>query len=442
MQPRLPVPLAPLTLLGTLLGAALLAVAVPVAAGDEGAARPGVTATGATVSRVTVSRVSGPTLEADAWSGVADGALTFAVGDETVSVPAGDVIEIVTGTPPDATRAHAPDEVLVDLWSGEQVAGRITAGDDYGVTVRNPLLGEVRIAIDAMAGLRFPYRLEQVAEPPDLRPDDETDVIHLVGGDRIDCTLAAFGTAALTCSTAARDDVRVAYERVTAVRLMPTGETATVAHALTVVLRDGSRVRGTEPRIADGRLELASVSGFAASAALGDIVAVLVDSDAFLYLSDSPEPQVAVTPFWKPVAGDPAAIYAPRMDRAFSGDLLRAGERTWLKGIGVFSGTTLTFDLGGAWREFRTQVAVDDAAGRLGAVVFVIEVDGEERWRSDLVVPAAGSPRGRGTRGPIDAGRISVAGAETLTLRVLAGDDENPYPIQDEADWLGAMLVR
>jgi hypothetical protein len=207
-------------------------------------------------------------------------------------------------------------------------------------------------------------------------------------------------------------------------------------------LRDGSRIRGTSPRVRDGRLTLTSVSGFDAEARLDDVVSVLVESDAFRYLSDLPSPRVEVRPFWEPVAGDPAEIYAPRPDRAFSGGLLRAGGRTWLKGLGVFSGTTLTWELDGAWRELRTHVAVDDAAGRLGGVVFVVLVDGEERWRSDLVVPAEDAAAAHGTPGPVDAGRISVEGAKTLSLKVLAGDDKDPYPIQDEADWLGAMLIR
>ena len=405
--------------------------------------------TTASSPRITVTRVSGDPLHAEAWRGVDGPSLTFVTGDKTTPVALADVIEISMGTQPDALRSFAEDEVRLDLWSGEEIAGRIAAGDEFGITVRNAALGDVRVDIDSVAGLRFPYRLAQVAEPPDLRPSADHDVIHLVGGDRIDCTITALGVTSLACGTAANDALTVSYERVTALRLMPSDADRGAARALTAVLRDGSRIRGTRPRVADNRLTLSSVSGFQASTALSDVVSVLVESDGFRYLSDLPAPGVDVRPFWTPMAGDPAEIYAPRMDRAFSGGLLRSGDRTWLKGIGVFSGTTLTWPLGGEWRELRTQVAVDDAAGRLGAVVFVIEVDGEERWRSDLVV-SAGSGWGNGaagradhgTPGPVDAGRISVEGAQTLVLRVLAGDDVDPYPIQDEADWLGAMLIR
>ena len=55
---------------------------------------------------------------------------------------------------------------------------------------------------------------------------------------------------------------------------------------------------------------------------------------------------------------------------------------------------------------------------------------------------AAETAAKHGKAGPIEAPRIDVSGAKTLSLRVLPGDDEAPYPIQDEADWLGAMLVK
>ncbi len=418
-----------------LLGSAFLGTA-GLAATSEGVT--------ASAARVTVTRLSGDALTVDAWIGVGDGKLTLRTAEGPVSVPLADVVEISLGTEPDAPHASAPESVALDLWSGEEIRGQVVAGDEFGLTIRNPILGDVRVDVDAVAGLRFPHRLAQLAEPPDFDAADDADIVHLVGGDRIDCTLAAFGVNSLTCSTSSSDEVSVSYTKVTAVRLMPTGAKVPEGAALLAVLRDGSRLSGSAPTIRDGKLHLESLSGFTASAALGDVVSVLMISDALRYLDELPGPDVRVKPFWKPVAGDPDKIYAPRMNRAFSGGLLKAGGRTWLRGVGVFSGTSLTWSLDGDWSAFRTQVAVDDRAGPLGGVVFVIEVDGKERWRSALVVPASedGGADETVQSGPIQVPSIDVKGAQTLTLRVLPGTDRAPYPIQDEADWLGAMLVR
>jgi hypothetical protein len=184
-----------------------------------------------------------------------------------------------------------------------------------------------------------------------------------------------------------------------------------------------------------------SVSGFAVNAALTDVVAAHVVSDRFAYLSDLPAAKVEVTPFWKTVAGDPAVLYAPRMDRSFTGRALRCGGRAWVKGIGVYSGTSMTWNLDGKFSEFRTSAGLDDGAGPLGGVVFELLVDGQVKWTSGYL-RGASIAQGHGKPSPAAAPHLDVKGAKTLTLRVAAGDAEDPWPVSDEADWLGAILVR
>jgi hypothetical protein len=165
-----------------------------------------------------------------------------------------------------------------------------------------------------------------------------------------------------------------------------------------------------------------------------------VISERFAYLSDLPAAKTEVQPFWKPVAGDANVLYAPRMDRSFAGRPLKSAGRSFVKGIGVYSGTTLTWQLDGKFTEFRAAAGIDDGAGPLGGVVFEVLVDGQPKWTSGFL-HAAGT-EGRGKASPVDVPKIDVRGAKTLTLRVLSGDAEDPWPIGDEADWLGAMLVR
>jgi hypothetical protein len=198
-------------------------------------------------------------------------------------------------------------------------------------------------------------------------------------------------------------------------------------------------VIGSAPAAKDGRLKMKSVSGFDVDAALVDVVAAYVLSDRFVYLSDMTA-STDVKPFWKPVAGDPNVLYAPRMDRSFTGRALKSGGRNWVKGLGVYSGTSMTYALDGKFTEFRASAGLDDGAGALGGVVFEIVVDGQTKWTSGFV--RAASADGRGKPSPVAAPRIDVKGAKSLTLRVLSGDADDPWPVADEADWLGAMLVR
>ena len=64
-------------------------------------------------------------------------------------------------------------------------------------------------------------------------------------------------------------------------------------------------------------------------------------------------------------------------------------------------------------------------------------MDGKEVWDSGFV-RAAGT-QGRGKAGPIAVPEIDLSGAKTLSLVVTAGDAEDPYPVQDEADWLATQ---
>jgi hypothetical protein len=328
----------------------------------------------------------------------------------------------------------------VDLCSGEVLRGEIRSGDEHGFTLASPLLGTITLPLDKVAGLRFLLRLAQMAEPPDLRAAEATDVVHLAGGDRLACTIESFSDRGVRVESATHERLEVAYARMTALRVMSEPAKKGRDTLVMAVLRDGSQVTGAAPTLAEGRLRLRSVSGFEANAALTDVVAAHVLSDRFSYLSDVAASRTEVNPFWKPVAGDPVVLYAPRMDRSFTGRSLRCGGKAWVKGVGVHSGTALTWDLAGGFSQFRAAVGVDDGAGPLGAVVFEVEVDGKAVWSSGLV-RAAGT-EGRGKAGPVDVPPVDVKGAKSLTLRVLSGDAEDPWPVADEADWLGAMLVR
>jgi hypothetical protein len=126
-------------------------------------------------------------------------------------------------------------------------------------------------------------------------------------------------------------------------------------------------------------------------------------------------------------------VWPPRFDRAQSGRALRAGGREHARGIGVHAPSRLTWKLDGEWSELRTSAALDDEiAGNEGGgtVVFVIVVDGEERFRSPLMTHADG---------PLPIPPIALVGARELVLEVEIGDDSFAL---DRADWLRPVLVR
>lgn len=416
---------------------AFLVAAAPAAADD----RP---------SGVVVERLDGGPIEGRRLVSLGNGELvidtaeTKAAGSDAaatnVTAKLDDIIEIAFPTAADPERTLGRRDVAVDLWSGEVLRGTLVGGDGDNVKLDSRVLGNLTVSLDRIAGVRFLSRLAEAAEPPDLRSGTDGDRIHLAGGDQFVATVDAFGEANFTCVTPQKQRLEFAYEKLVAVRLMAAEDQPAPKAGLRLALRDGSRVLGDGAALADGRFKMKSASGFDVSCALADVVAAQVVSPRFAHLSDLPTAKVEVKPVWDLVAGDPAVLYAPRRDESFSGRPLRCGGRTWLDGIGVFSGTTLTYDLGGEYREMRSHVGLDDGAGKLGGVVFKVVVDGKEVWDSGFV-RAAGT-QGRGKAGPIAVPAIDLSGAKTLSLVVTAGDAEDPYPVQDEADWLGTVLVR
>lgn len=389
---------------------------------------------------VTVETLDGRNIEARRLIDIGPKGAAVDIGGERKEFAFSELVTLRLATELDAARQAVSDDVVLDLWSGEEVNGRIDGGDGDGVDVVAPLLGTVRIALDHVAGMRFPSRLARVAEPPDLSGNGERDVIHLVGGDRMEGSLLSFSREGLEIEPVGGEASKVPYARITGLRLAHYTPDVPTGAAVDVILRDGSRITGVDAKLEKERLTLRSHSGFDATVRLPDVVEIHVRSDAFRYLSDITPDKIEVKPFWEMTAGSPEKLYAPRMDRSFAGSRLKCGGRNWTRGVGVFGGTSITWDLGGRYREFRAAVGIDDGAGDLGGVVFEVIVDGKTRWTSGFVRSSQGE--GRGKPGPLRIDKIVLDGAKTLTLRVTTGDEDDPYPIQDEADWLGALLVK
>jgi hypothetical protein len=362
-------------------------------------------ARGAADAPIRVERVTGEPVAAQRLTSIAGTDVVLAGDAGEVKVPLADVVEIGFATPPDPPQAWSAKEVAIDLAGGETLLGEIKSGGTQGVVLASPLLGDVSVSVDRMIAVRFLKRLSQMPEPPDLRAAESTDVVHLDNGDRMTCTVESFAPNSVTVQTSSGEKTPVAYDRVTALRINGDAAKRPAGALLVVVLRDGSQAIGAAPAAKDGRLKMKSVSGFDVDVALIDVVAAHVLSDRFVYLSDMPA-TTDVQPFWKPVAGDPNVLYAPRMDRSFTGRALKCGGRNWVKGLGVYAGTTMTFALDGKFSEFRASAGLDDGAGTLGGVVFEVIVDGQTKWTSGFVRPSGTD--GRGKPSPLVAPRIDV----------------------------------
>ena len=119
----------------------------------------------------------------------------------------------------------------------------------------------------------------------------------------------------------------------------------------------------------------------------------------------------------------------PRAGLSVDGNPLTIGGQVYAHGIGTHSYSEMIIDLHGVARRFEATVGVDDEVGNAGSVVFVVQVDDREAWRSPVV---------KGSDGAVPVS-VDLTGSDRLTLLVEEGGDNNYY---DHSDWAGAMLVQ
>ncbi len=120
----------------------------------------------------------------------------------------------------------------------------------------------------------------------------------------------------------------------------------------------------------------------------------------------------------------------PVRNASVLGEPLMLRGRPFATGLGVLSGTAMTWTLGKQFRHFQATAGIDDAAARGGSADFEVLVDGKSVWKSDVVT--GNSPA---VRLPV----IDLAGAESITLRVGTAERGN---VLDYADWCDAVLIR
>jgi NPCBM/NEW2 domain len=98
------------------------------------------------------------------------------------------------------------------------------------------------------------------------------------------------------------------------------------------------------------------------------------------------------------------------------------------KGLGVHAASDISFNLGGQYSTFLTDVGLDDETGGQGSVTFQVFVDGSKLYDSGVVTGTSA----------VKSVNVNVAGKSTLRLVVTDAGDGNAF---DHADWANARLT-
>lgn len=114
---------------------------------------------------------------------------------------------------------------------------------------------------------------------------------------------------------------------------------------------------------------------------------------------------------------------------AADGVMMKIADVMYTKGIGTHSTSKLTWAIGGQYKQFVSDVGVDDATdgAAMGSVRFKVLVDGAEVYDSDVMTYQDAAKQVN----------VDVTGKNTLELVVEDAADGNAF---DHADWAGARL--
>jgi hypothetical protein len=107
----------------------------------------------------------------------------------------------------------------------------------------------------------------------------------------------------------------------------------------------------------------------------------------------------------------------------------------WTKGLGIHSTSQVAYDLGGRYRRFQAELALDDQAGVRGSVTCrVVFQDAQGQWQR-----AFESPVVRGSQEKPLPISVDVSGVKRMALIV---DFADRGDVLDHANWLNARLIR
>jgi len=326
--------------------------------------------------------------------------------------------------------APAVHHVVVLLRGGDRIAGSLLPGKDEYVEITSPLAGPQSFHVDDLEEIRFEKAWRETREKPVYEAGEQDfDLFTYTHLDRLEGTFLRVSARDIVAHTRWSDEQAIDFGKLLAIRFadapapkVPEGRLAEVR------LVDGSRITAKAIRSDGKRMTATTLRDEEFEVALTDLLSVHQKGGRFVYLSDLTAKETEIVPW----IGEAYAWDRPRIDLSFLDRPIQVGGETYQKGIGVISGTSLTYTLDGTYRLFTARIAVDDAAGDEGDVVFEVLVDGKSKYKSDV----ARRLETGGTPARIPA--IDLSGAKELTLRVLYVDDF----VMDFANWIEPMLVK
>ena len=379
-------------------------------------------------SAATFQKIDGTTVTGELRSVDAKGVMTVrpAKGN-AVAIPSDELMRVEFGT---GREAVAPDGVALHLPRGGRVNGALKECSQVSIGVASPSLGKVVLPLEKLLAVEF-VRLGQ--EPKDaakmraamLDNKTKSDISFSTNGDQMPGILVGFAPDKVKLKTSL-GEMPLDTARLFGVSLAARKRPPPPASLLAVArCTDGSVVTGTLVPSKGRGVKLALLAGPEVEIDAAHLIELGFRQGKLVYLSDLDPAKEDVRPYF---TGDHTWPY--QRDKSYDRKPIRLAGKVHGKGLGMFAGMKLTYQLGGEFKKFASLVGIDDADERhQGDVTVRVLADGKEVFKK------AGLTR---KSGPVKID-LSMKGVKTLELAVDFGGN---MLFGDLTDWADAHLIR
>lgn len=318
----------------------------------------------------------------------------------------------------------AKDLPVLHLRNGDVLPAEVQGSAEKAdaLKINSKTLGELLVRYDSIRGIEFPAKgaKAEAVERFMAGGDPKEDQVLMADGSSATGAMESFSDKELKFN-----DKSFAYEKMAAFRLAPLEAfkplTGLVAR---VKLADGAQLSGKLTGFAAGKIAFSNLAGETWQLPAAAVHGVSYQGGKLVYLADL-EPKADEQPL---VGGAPVVMHW-RKNAAASGDRLRAGGKTYERGIGVHSYCKLSYALGGTYALFLGEVALDASAGGSALCAWKLLGDGKEL--------AAGEAKAETPPAKL---KVDVSGIQTLELICDYGPDKDDAG--DHLDWLNARLLK
>lgn len=313
----------------------------------------------------------------------------------------------------------------VMLVGGDKAAGQPKSIVGENLVWSNPTVGDLTLPLKQVISIeRAASASSRDAQVPPRGAPQTEDVVTLSNGDVVRGIIAGVSQSSVAVQQPGGASTDVPLDSVFRITFASTATANPPAQrGFRVGLADGSAVTATAVSLpADQQmLELSLSDGAARKVPMASIVSIEHVNGPVIWLS-SLAPIESVQKSLLDLA------WPPQMDRAVDGSPIRFGERTYARGIGVHSYSSLTYAVDPKWKAFRTRYAI---AGDwpYADVTVRIKLDGQAVHEKTGV-------RSGVLSAPVV---IDLSGQKALTLEVDYGQG---YDVQDRLNWIEPTFLR